>query len=169
MQNLSLWSSGMCRKQNFEDTFFAFSFLPHIMFSFAGHLAGFILVWKVFGKLGGSLRVRWKERVWVVKQDFHATFQDNVTFFCFCLFFCLFLQMPWLNRAHYQQPSHNFGFQSSVQKNKHPGREDTGLWPTDNVLMTCFIRFSLAKICFVPHPLTPFYGDVNLSHRKIVT
>jgi len=114
-----------CAESKLLRILFAFSFLPHIVFSFAGHLAGFILVGKVFGKLGGSLRIRWQERVWVVKQDFHATFQDNVTFFCSCFCFCLFLQTPWLNCAHYQQPSHNFGFQPSVQKNKHPGREDT--------------------------------------------
>ena len=119
MQNLSLWSSGMCRKQNFEDTF-CFLFIASYYVFFRWTFSRLY-----FGTLGGSLRIRWKERVWVVKQDFHASFQDNVTFFCCCFFFCHFLSTPWLNRAHYRQPSHNFGFQSSVQKNKHQGREDT--------------------------------------------
>ena len=114
MQNISLWSSGMPRNQNFErvfgfksDTavlFFAFSlslffslFLPHF-FSLAGHLVGFILVGKVFrkafrilglderkGKVGG-----------IVEQDFHGNFQVNATWF-----FGLLLWCPWLNSAHY--------------------------------------------------------------------
>ena len=68
MQNISLRSSGMRRKQNFEifefksDTavltftfrFLSFPFfslfLPHVFFSLAGHLVGFVLVGRVFWK-----------------------------------------------------------------------------------------------------------------------
>ena len=70
IQNISLRSLGICRKQNFEITFgfksdtvhsldFYFSlsllpsffslFLPHL-FSFAKHLVGFVLVGKAFRK-----------------------------------------------------------------------------------------------------------------------
>ena len=71
IQNISLRSLGICRKQNFEITFgfksdtvhsldfyfslsllpsFFFSlFLPHL-FSFAKHLVGFVLVGKAFRK-----------------------------------------------------------------------------------------------------------------------
>ena len=86
MQYISLRSLGMCRKQNFLTfTFHILSsplfslFLPH-SFSLAGHLVGFILVRKVFGKafriLGLDER---KGRAWVVEQDFHGNFQVNVT------------------------------------------------------------------------------------------
>ena len=47
-----------CAESKILRILFAFSLLPHITFSFAGHLAGFILVGKVFGTLGGSLRIR---------------------------------------------------------------------------------------------------------------
>ena len=46
-------------------------------FSFAGHLVGFILVGKVFRISGLDER---KGR-WVVEQDFHGSFQVNVTWF----------------------------------------------------------------------------------------
>jgi len=56
MQNISLRSSGMRRKQNFEIVFgfksdtavltFTFRFLLFL----AGHLVGFVLVGRVFGK-----------------------------------------------------------------------------------------------------------------------
>ena len=49
-------------------------FLRHF-FSFAGHLVGFILVGKVFRISGLDER---KDR-WVVEQDFHGSFQVNVT------------------------------------------------------------------------------------------
>ena len=55
MQNISVQSSGMCRKQNFglkSDTAvlsFTFSFLSSF-FSFAGHLVGLSLVGNVFRK-----------------------------------------------------------------------------------------------------------------------
>ena len=51
-------------------------FLPHF-FSFAGHLVGFILVGKVFRISGLDER---KGR-WVVEQDFHGSFQVDVTWF----------------------------------------------------------------------------------------
>ena len=87
MQHTSLWSSGMCRKQNFELVFgfksdtavltFTFHFLSSLLFSsflphffyFAGHCLGFILVGKVFRKAF----------VILVEQDFHGNFQVNVT------------------------------------------------------------------------------------------
>ena len=68
MQNISLRSSGMRRKQNFEIVFgfksdtavltFTFRFLSSLLFSLflpyffslAGHLVGFILVGRVFRK-----------------------------------------------------------------------------------------------------------------------
>ena len=91
MQNISLRSSGMRRKQNFDikmtqqswlllfafspPFFFRFSCL--IFFSFAGHLVGFILVGKVFRISGLDER---KGR-WVVEQDFHGSFQVNFTWF----------------------------------------------------------------------------------------
>ena len=92
----------MCRKQNFEivfgfksDTgvltftfhflsslFFHFSFL--ILFSFAGHLMGFILVGKVFRKGFRILGLDERKGRWVVEQDFHGNFRANVTsFFAF--------------------------------------------------------------------------------------
>ena len=61
MQNISLRSLGMCRKQNFKVVFgfksdtafsppFFFRFSRLIFFSLAGHLVGFILVGRVFRK-----------------------------------------------------------------------------------------------------------------------
>ena len=68
MQNISLQSSGMCRKQNLEIVFefksdtavltFTFRFLSSLLFSLflplffslAGHLVGLILVGRVFMK-----------------------------------------------------------------------------------------------------------------------
>ena len=85
MQNISLRSLGMHRKQTFEIVFefksdtavltftfrflssFLFSlFLPHVFF-FAEYLVGFILVGKVFKKA-------FRKRRWVLEQDFHAKF-----------------------------------------------------------------------------------------------
>ena len=87
MQNISLRSLGMHRKQTFEipvvfefksDTAvltftfrflssFLFSlFLPHVFF-FAEYLVGFILVGKVFKKA-------FRKGRWVLEQDFHAKF-----------------------------------------------------------------------------------------------
>lgn len=141
-------------------------FLFANVFSFARHLAGFILVGKVFGTLGGSLRIRWKERVWVVKQDFHASFQGNVTFFCCCFFFCHFLSTPWLNRAHYRQPSHNFGFQSSVQKNKHQGREDTRSVTKRQCSHDLFHMIFPCTNMFCTLSTHPFLGRCKLKPRQ---
>ena len=146
-----------CAESKILRILFAFSLLPHITFSFAGHLAGFILVGKVFGTLGGSLRIRWKERVWVVKQDFHASFQGNVTFFCcFFFFFAIFSQLlDWIVLI-IGSPVIISVFSHLCRRTNTKGGKTQGLWPRDNVLMTCFIWFSLAQICFVPCPLTPF-------------
>ena len=59
-------------------------FLP-FFFSFAGHLVGFILVGKVFGK---AFRISELDE-WVVEQDFQANFRGNVTWF-----FAFFLRPP---------------------------------------------------------------------------
>ena len=155
-----------CAESKILRILFAFSLLPHITFSFAGHLAGFILVGKVFGTLGGSLRIRWKERVWVLKQDFHASFQGNVTFFCCCFFFCHFLSTPWLNRAHYRQPSHNFGFQSSVQKNKHQGREDTRSVTKRQCSHNLFHMIFPCTNMFCTLSTHPFLGRCKLKPRQ---
>ena len=100
MQNISLQSSGMCRKQNFEivcgfksDTAvltFTFRFLssllfslflPHLFFSLAGHLVGFNLVERVFRKAFRILGLGERKGRWVMEQDFHGDFQVNVTWF----------------------------------------------------------------------------------------
>ena len=81
MQNISLRSSGMRRKQNFEiftfssTLFFRFSCL--IFFSLAGHLVGFILVGRVFRKAFRILGLGESKGRWVMEQDF----QVNVTWF----------------------------------------------------------------------------------------
>ena len=89
MQNISLRSSGMCRKQNFEIVFgfksdtavstITFCFSCLIFFSLAGHLVGFILVGKVFRKAFRILGLDERKGRWVVEQDFHGNFQVNVT------------------------------------------------------------------------------------------
>ena len=97
MQNISLRSSGMRRKQNFEmglkvtqqswlllfafspPLFFHFSCL--IFFSLAGHLVGFILVGRVFRKAFRILGLGERKGRWAMEQDFHGDFQVNVTWF----------------------------------------------------------------------------------------
>jgi len=61
-----------------------------IIFSFAGHLVGFILVWKVLEKAFTILGLDGRQGRWVVEQDFHGNFQVNVT----CMVFCPFLRHP---------------------------------------------------------------------------
>ena len=82
MQNNSLRSSGMRRKQNFAFSppfFFRFSCL--IFFSLAGHLVGFILVGRVFRKAFRILGLGQSKGRWVMEQDFHGDFQVNVRWF----------------------------------------------------------------------------------------
>ena len=93
MQNISLRSSGMRRKQNFgfkSDTAvltFTFRFLSSLLFSLflphffslAGHLVGFILVGKVVRKAFRILGLDERKGRWEVEQDFHGNFQLNVT------------------------------------------------------------------------------------------
>ena len=92
MQNISLRSSRMRRKQNFEilefwglwvtqqswllPSFFLFSCL--IFFLLLGILVGFILVGNVFGKAFRILGLDERKGRWVVQQDFHGDFQVNV-------------------------------------------------------------------------------------------
>ena len=99
MQNISLRSSGMRRKQNFEIVFgfksdtavltFSFRFLssplfshflPHFFF-LAGHLVGFVLVGRVSRKAFRSLGLGEREGRWAMEQDFHGDFQVHVTWF----------------------------------------------------------------------------------------
>ena len=85
-QNISLWSSGMHRKQNF-DFYFSLSLLPSFVaflasfFPCAVHLVGFILVGKVFGKAFRILGWDEGKGRWIVEQDFHEKFQVIVTGF----------------------------------------------------------------------------------------
>ena len=79
VQNISLGSSGMGRKQNFFPLFFHFYCL--IFFSFTEYLVGFILVRKKFRKAFRILGLDERRDRWVVEQDFHGHFQINVTQF----------------------------------------------------------------------------------------
>ena len=91
MQHISLRSSGMRRKQNFDIVFgfksdtavltFTFRFSCLIFFSLAGHLVGFILVGIVFRKAFMILGLRERKGRWVMVQDFHGDFQVLVTWF----------------------------------------------------------------------------------------
>ena len=87
MQDISFLSSGIRRNQNFETAqqswlllfafspslFFRFSCL--IFFSLAEQLVGFILVGKVVRKAFGIFGLDERKGIWVVKQNFHETFQ----------------------------------------------------------------------------------------------
>ena len=105
MQNISLQSLGMRRKQNFEIgfgfksdtavlTFTLFRFLSSPLFSLflpyffslAGHLVGFILVGNVFKKAFRILGLGERKGRWAVEQGFLGNFQVNVTWFL--AFFC---------------------------------------------------------------------------------
>ena len=84
MQNISLRSSGMRRKQNFF--YFSLSLLPSFFaflasFFFLYHLAGFILVGRVFRKTFRILGLGERKGRWVMEQDFRVDFQVNVTRF----------------------------------------------------------------------------------------
>ena len=98
MQNISLRSSGMRRKQNFDIVFgfksdtavFYFSlsllpsffaFLASFFFPLAGHLVGLILVGRVFRKAFRILGSGERKGKWVMEQDFHVDFQVLVTWF----------------------------------------------------------------------------------------
>ena len=89
MQNISLRSSGMRRKQNFESWLLLFAFSPPlffcfsrlIFFSLAGHLVGFILVGIVFRKAFRIIGLVERKGRWVMEQDFHGDFWVSVTWF----------------------------------------------------------------------------------------
>ena len=83
MQNISLQSSGMCRKPSLLPSFFAF--LASFFISLAGHLVGFILVGRVYRKAFRILGLGERKGRWVMEQDFHGDFQVNVTWFFACL------------------------------------------------------------------------------------
>ena len=79
MQNISLQSSGMCRKLSLLPSFFAF--LASFFISLAGHLVGFILVGRVFRKAFRILGLGERKGRWAMQQDFHGDFQVNVMWF----------------------------------------------------------------------------------------
>ena len=88
MQNISLRSLGIRRKQTNFDFYFSlcllpsfFAFLASFLFSLAGHLVGFILVGIVFRKAFRILGLGERKGRWVMEQDFHGDFQVNVTWF----------------------------------------------------------------------------------------
>ena len=86
----------MRRKQNF---FLRFS---RLIFSFTGHLEGFILVGKVLGKAFRILGSDERKGRWVVEQDFHGNFWVNVK--CFFSFFSgvlywIVLILRWFERS----------------------------------------------------------------------
>ena len=107
MQNISLRSSGMRKKQNFNIVFgfkndtavltFTFPFLSSprfllfllIFFSLAGHLVGFILLGRVFRKAFRILGLGERKGRWVMEQDFHGDLLVNLAWF-----FCCFLRCP---------------------------------------------------------------------------
>ena len=55
------------------------AFLASFFFSLPVHLAGLILVGKVFRKAFRILRLDERRGRWVVEQDFYGNFQVNVT------------------------------------------------------------------------------------------
>ena len=68
-------------------------------------------------------------------------------------------------------PSYNFGFRSSEQKNGHPGEgRHEGLVPRNHVLISGFIRFSLAetlaRIFFVLHLRTPPRNPEGVANQE---
>ena len=81
----------MRRKQNFEISFWVWKwhssvnfYFSRLLFSFAGHLVGFIFVGKVFRKAFRILGLGERKGRPVVKQHFHGNYQANVTrFFAF--------------------------------------------------------------------------------------
>ena len=93
MQNISLRSSAMRRKQNFEIVFgfksaqssldfhfllsllpSSFTFLALLLFSFAGHLVGFIWVGNIFGKAFRILGLDKRKGRWVLVSLLHSRF-----------------------------------------------------------------------------------------------
>ena len=64
----------------FSPPLFFSLFLPHF-FSLAGHLEGFILVGRVFGKAFRILGLGERKGRWATEQDFHGHFLVNVTWF----------------------------------------------------------------------------------------
>ena len=93
MQNISLRSSGMRRKQNFEifpfspPLFFRFSwsfFFFFFFFFLAGHLVDFILIGRVFRKAFGILGLGERKGRWAKEQDFQGDLQVKLArFFAF--------------------------------------------------------------------------------------
>ena len=99
MQNISLRSSGMRRKQNFDIVFgfksdaavltFTFRFLSSLLFLlFLPHFFfscwAFSLVGRVFRKAFRILGLGERKGRWVMEQDFHGDFQVNATWFFAC-------------------------------------------------------------------------------------
>ena len=92
MQTVSLLSSGMRRKQNFEIVFgfksdtavlaFTFRFLYSPLFSlFLPRLVGFILVGRVFRKAFRILGLGERKGRWAMEQDFQVNVKWFLSFF----------------------------------------------------------------------------------------
>ena len=124
MQNISLRSLGMHRKQNFAfkvtqwSWLLLFAFSPSLFFCFSCliFLVVFSLVGKVFKKafrILGSDKRKGTCR-WLVEQDFHGNFQVNVICL-FSLFLCVLdwivLILVWFERSlHPAQVSRYRGY-----------------------------------------------------------
>lgn len=108
MQNISLRSSGMRRKQPFFTFTFPFLSSPLfslfllIFFSLAGHLEGFILMGRVFRKAFRILGICERKGRWVMEQDFHGDLQVNLAWL-FAVFSAVFdgivLILVWFERT----------------------------------------------------------------------
>ena len=98
MQNISLQSSGMHRKQNFEflglkvtqqSWLLLFAFSPPLVFCFSC-LIFFLLLGKAFRKAFRILGLGERKGRSAMEQDFHGDFQVNVTWFL-----ASFSAVPW--------------------------------------------------------------------------
>ena len=81
MQNISLRSLGMRRKQNFFLFSPRFSLFLFIFFSLAGHLVGFVLMGRVVRKAFRILGLGERKGRWVMEQDFHGDLLVNLAWF----------------------------------------------------------------------------------------
>ena len=161
MQNLSLWSSGTCRKQNFEDTF-CFLFIASYYVFFRWTFSRLNFSGKSFWKAWRIFKDQMKRKGVGSETRFSCNFSGQRDIFLLSLFFFAIFSklLDWIVLI-IGSPVIISVFSHLCRKTNTQGGKTQGLWPRDNVLITYFIRFSLAQMCFVPRPLTPFYGDVN--------